>query len=159
MIGTNLKQSKMQKNFLRFFILICLSAQLLGCATQAYFIEESNLPVSENRKAITTVIGQPRVVSLNGRELSSVYHDQKFEPLEEGKRHKSRYYTKVVILGPRRPYEVSVEVIKERIDPKTQTYVEIGLDEGLTYKKAVEIKRALNKSLESSQVIDGGAPF
>ena len=77
---------------------------LSGCQTTAFYIEDSNLPVPETRKVIASIIGKPRVISLNGRELMSSFHDRKFEDLDETKKIKARYYTKVVILGPRRPY-------------------------------------------------------
>jgi len=133
---------------------------LISCATEpAYYIENSNLPVAESRIAVTTVIGKPRIISLNGRELTSVFHDRKFEPLDLDKKLKVRFYTKVVILGPRRPYEVSVEVIKEVFEPQTQAFVAVGMDEGLTQIKAQEIKKALNKGLDSYRKLDGDNPF
>jgi len=133
---------------------------MLGCATEpAFYIENSNLPVAESRIAITSVIGKPRLISLNGRELTSVYHDRKFEPLDLEKKFKVRFYTKVIILGPRRPYEISVEVIKEVFEPQTQSFVAIGMDEGLTQMKAQEIKKALNKGLDSYRKLDGDNPF
>ncbi|MFN3455575.1 MAG: hypothetical protein ACK41T_11505 [Pseudobdellovibrio sp.] len=145
----------MMKLIYSFLTLLVIS----GCVTNAYYIENSNLPVSETRKAVTTVIGKPRVISLNGRELSSVYHDQKFEPLEDDKKVKSRYYTKVIILGPRRPYEISVQVNKEMFDAQTTTFVDVGLDENLSKRKAIEIKKALSKGLENYQNVDGENPF
>lgn len=140
-----------------FSVLIVCS--FLGCVTPGYYIQNSNLPIPESRVAITAVIGKPRVISLNGRELSSVYHDAKFEPLEESKNIKRRYYTKVIILGPRRPYEISIQVVKEALDPKTMNFVDLGLDDSLSKRRAIEIKRALNKSLESYQTVDGDSPF
>lgn len=144
------------KYFLTFVFLIFFS----GCATTpAYYIEESNLPVPETRKVIASIIGKPRIISLNGREMSSEYHDRKFEELDTTKKIKTRYYTKVVILGPRRPYELSVQVTKEVLDLETMDFVDVGIDEGLTYKKALEIKRSLTKSLETYQSIDAEEVF
>lgn len=131
----------------------------LGCTTTAYYIEGSNLPVPETRKVITALIGKPRIISLNGRELTSVYHNRAFEPLDETKGSKIRYYTKVTILGPRRPYEVSVQVIREAFDIETRSFVDIGIDEGLTKRKAIELKRSLNESLETYQTIDAEEVF
>lgn len=133
----------------------------LGCATTApaYYIENSNLPVAESRIAITSVIGKPRLISLNGRELTSIYHDRKFEPLDLEKKTKVRFYTKAIILGHRRPYEISVEVVKEIFDPQTQAFVAVGMDEGLTQIKALEIKKALNKGLDNYRTLDGDNPF
>lgn len=143
------------KLFSAFLLLIFLS----GCTTTAFYIEDSTLPVPETRKVITAIIGKPRIISLNGRELSSTYHNRKFEDLDEGKKIKARYYTKVVILGPRRPYEISVQVSKEALDLETMTFVDLGIDESLTQKRALEIKRALNKSLDTYQAIDAEEVF
>ena len=132
---------------------------LSGCTTTAFYIEESNLPVPETRKVITAIIGKPRIISLNGRELSSTYHNRKFEDLDETKKIKARYYTKVVILGPRRPYEISVQVTKEALDLETMSFVDLGIDESLTQKRALELKRALNKSLDTYQAIDAEEVF
>ncbi len=138
-----------------FLLLIFLS----GCQTTAFYIEDSNLPVPETRKVVAAIIGKPRIISLNGRELTSTFHDRKFEDLDETKKIKARYYTKVVILGPRRPYEISIQVTKEVLDLETMTFVDQGIDEGLTMKRAIEIKRALNKSLDTYQAVDAEEVF
>lgn len=132
---------------------------LTGCQTTAYYIEDSTLPVPETRKVVTAIIGKPRLISLNGREMTSTFHDRKFEELDETKKIKARYYTKVVILGPRRPYEISVQVNKEVLDLQTMAFVDQGIDEPLTHKRALEIKRALNKSLDTYQAIDAEEVF
>ncbi len=142
-----------------FFLKSIFPFVFLGCVSNGYFIQNSILPVPETRKMVTAVIGKPRIVSLNGRELTSFYHDRKFDIVEDSKKIKTRYYTKVVILGPRRPYEISVQVVNERLDPETQTFVDMGLDEPLSQLKAVEIKKALNKGLENYQKLDGEIPF
>ena len=138
-----------------FLLLIFLS----GCQTTAFYIEDSNLPVPETRKVVAAIIGKPRIISLNGRELTSSFHDRKFEDLDETKKIKARYYTKVVILGPRRPYEISIQVTKEVLDLETMSFVDQGIDEGLTLKRAIEIKRALNKSLDTYQAVDAEEVF
>ncbi|WP_409478757.1 hypothetical protein [Pseudobdellovibrio sp. HCB154] len=138
-----------------FLLLIFLS----GCQTTGFYIEDSNLPVPETRKVVAAIIGKPRIISLNGRELTSSFHDRKFEDLDETKKIKARYYTKVVILGPRRPYEISIQVTREVLDLETMTFVDQGIDESLTMKRAIEIKRALNKSLDTYQAVDAEEVF
>ena len=144
---------------MKYIGLVLLLAGLWGCQIPGYYISESNLPVADSRKAITAVIGNPRVVSINGRELISVYHDSKFKPIAEDAIVSSRYYTKVVILGARRPYEINIQVIKEVFEKETQQFVALELDEGLTEKRAKEIRKAHNYSLEKTQAFDGDAPF
>lgn len=137
------------------FVLIALQ----GCQTSGYYITDSNLPVSESRKTITAVIGKPRLVSLNGRELISEYHDASFKLIEDPAKVLLRYYTKVTILGARRPYEINVQVFEERYDRETRSFVNMGVDDGLSERRAAEIKRAHNYSLEKMQTIDGEPPF
>lgn len=146
---------------MRKFLLLTFLIFLTGCVTDttAYYIEDSTLPVPESRKVIAAIIGKPRIISLNGREMSSAFHDRKFEELDETKKIKARYYTKVVILGARRPYEISVQVIKEVLELETLAFVDIGIDEGLTRKRALDIKRALSKSLDTYQAIDAEEIF
>ena len=88
-----------------------------------------------------------------------MYHDQSFEPLDEEKKYKDRFSTKTIILGARRPYEISVQVVREKLDPQTQTYVDLGVDETLSQQRALQIKKYLNKSLEDYQKVDGENPF
>ena len=147
------------KVFFYFFILCSTFIALQGCQTPGYYITDSNLPVSESRKTITAVIGKPRLVSLNGRELLSEYHDTNFKLLEDPAKVLLRYFTKVTILGARRPYEINVQVFEEKYDRETRSFVNMGIDDGLSEKRAVEIKRAHNYSLEKIQTIDGDAPF
>ena len=143
-----------QKFFLIGFLMLAL-----GCQTFGYFITDSNLPVSESRKTITAVIGKPRLVSLNGRELLSEYHDAQFKFIEDPAKVLLRYFTKVIILGARRPYEINVQVFEERYDRETRSFVNMGVDDGLSERRAAEIQRAHNYSLEKMQTIDGDAPF
>lgn len=124
-----------------------------------YYITDSNLPVAETRVAVTAVIGPPKAVSVNGRELISDYHNVQFQPLNLESKPKVRYYTKVTILGARRPYEINIQVHKELFEASTKGYVNVGLDDSLSQKRAKEIKKAHNYSLEKSQSFDGDAPF
>ncbi len=139
--------------FFYFFI-------FFGCQTPpGYFITDSNLIISESRKAITAVIGKPRFVSMNGRELVSEYHDAKFKTIDVEEKSTVRYFTSVTILGARRPYEINIQVVQQRFETETGSYVKTGLDEGLTEKRAREIKKAHNYSLEKQQKFDGDNPF
>lgn len=141
------------------FLFLFLSFYMLGCQTPGYFISDSNLVIPESRKAITAVIGKPRLVSLNGRELVSEYHDTKFKNIDMEKKEKTRFFTKVTILGARRPYEINIQVIRQDFENETKAYVNTALDDGLAEKRAREIKKVLNYSLEKQQKFDGDNPF
>lgn len=141
------------------FLFISFIFFISGCQTVGYFITDSNLAISESRKSITAVIGKPRYVSLNGRELVSDFHDNKFKTIDSDQKPQIRYFTKTIILGARRPYEINVQVLRQDFENETKTYVETGLDEGLSEKRAIEIKKAHNYSLEKQQKFDGDNPF
>ena len=136
---------KNKKWLLGFFYILAL-----GCQTYPYKIEESNISLKDNRKAVVAAIGDPKSVSENGREIYSHYHNKYFKVLDEPELPKARYYTKVVVLGVRRPYEVSVEVHKEQKDPETRKYMDQGIDEGLTQKRVISIQGMLNQSREKA---------
>ncbi len=140
-----------------FYFLIMLGG--LGCQTPGYYISDSTLVIPETRKAVTAVIGKPQLVSLNGRELISEYHDTKFKMIAPEDQPNVRYVTKVIILGARRPYEINIQVMRQEFEAETRTYIDTELDEGLTEKRAKEIKKALNYSLEKQQRFDGDNPF
>lgn len=132
---------------------------LLGCETPGLVITESNYSVKQHRVAITAALGQVRSISQNGREIYSYYHDRGFKGFEITIKTKERLYTKVVILGNRRPYTVSVEVRVEQKDRETKKFVDIGLDESLSRKRALAIKEMLNQSRDDGSVFDEGVPF
>ena len=131
----------------------------LGCQTPGYFISDSPLQLPEIRKAVNVVIGKPRFVSTNGREMVSEFHNNKFEPYDETAKNKVRYQTKVTILGPRRPYEINVVVYREQFENQTNAYVVRDIDEGLSRQRAIVIKKALNLSLDKQSGFDGDKPF
>ncbi len=130
---------------------------LTSCQTPGYYITDSPLQLPEIRKAVNVVMGKPRLVSTNGRELVSEYHDGKFQSFEE--KSKLRYQTKVTILGPRRPYDINVIVSMEQFENQTQSFVLRGLDEGLSRQRAIILKKALNLSLDKQSGFDGDKPF
>lgn len=146
----------MKLNQLFFFTIVFL---FLGCQTPGYFIPDTQLQLPEIRKAVNAVIGKPRYVSTNGREMVSELHDGKFQPYDEAGKSKIRYQTKVVILGPRRPYEINVLVSQEQFESQTNAYVLRGIDEGLSRQRAIIIKKALNLSLDKQSGFDGDKPF
>jgi hypothetical protein len=131
----------------------------LGCQTPGYFISDSQLQLPEIRKAVNVVMGKPRYVSVNGREMVSEYHDAKFQPYDENAKKKLRYQTKVTILGARRPYDINVIVSREQYENETRAYVVRGTDEGLSRQRAIGVKKALNLSLDKQSGFDGDKPF
>ncbi len=142
------------------FIFICLLMIFFSsCQTNPHVIHESSLSAKEHRKLIVSVFGDPRLISQNGRELFSHYHDRKFKFIDDPTKVNVRYYTKTSILGVRRPFEVSVEVHQEQRDAETKQFLDQGLDEGLSQKRLKELSTVLNQSRENSQEFDVENPF
>jgi hypothetical protein len=135
---------------------------IFGCQTPGYYIMDQPHPASDLRKVINAVIGKPRAVSQNGRELYSEYHDDQFSTdLEKSRKLNPimRYYTAVYILGQRRPYEINVQVIAEQYEPETSVFVKMGNAEELSQKRALAIKKALNLSPANTTGFDAEKPF
>lgn len=131
-----------------------------GCQTpQGVTLSETPLPIRTTRISISNAIGEARVISQNGREISTHFHDRKLKYLEVTPKHQERLYTKVLILGARRPYDIAVEVHIEQRDPDSKNFHDIGVDEGLSLVQARIIQQALNLSRDRSHVIDEGSPF
>lgn len=145
--------------FFKFRVLIftLYGCGLIGCTTTGVVIPENPNTVGDIRKAFVSTFGEPRLISSNGRELFTKYHEADFIELEPDMKIKSRYYTKVIILGERRPYDISVDVIKEK---KVQNKFEIeGHVESLSAKQAERLKETLDKSRVEPKSIDDFTPF
>lgn len=148
----------MQSFQLAFLFLGLLFFQ--GCQTPSgVVLTETSLPIKQSRMAVTAAIGEARAISQNGREISSHYHDRKLKYLDVTPKTKERLYTKVIVLGARRPYDIEVQVHIEQRDPDTKNFHDIGLDDELSLLQAKTIQQVLNQSREKIQTIDDGAPF
>ncbi|MFZ3230061.1 MAG: hypothetical protein WA160_07645 [Pseudobdellovibrio sp.] len=141
------------------YLLIGTIFFVISCQTHQFLITESYLPVKDHRRAIVAAIGEARIVSQNGREITSHYHDRNFKYIEDPNKVKTRYYTKVMVLGARRPYEVAVEVHIENKNPEKAEYLDQGLDESLSQKRLAAVEHMLNQSRDKPQTIDVENPF
>lgn len=151
---------KSKSCFYLLLFALALIAVNVGCQTNPYLIKESNVSIKDHRKAVVAAVGEVKSVSENGRELYTPYHNRNFKNLDEPNSPKVRYYTKVVVLGARRPYDVSVEVHKEQKDPDTNAYIDQGIDESLTRARVKAIEVMLNQSREkASPAFDVENPF
>lgn len=151
----------MKKSFRTLFktLTVVLVLGAMGCQTKGYFLEKTPLPVPDIRIAVSAVLGEPRSVSANGRELYSRFHDQQFKYLENQQdRSQPRLYTKVVILGPRRPYDVQVLVLEEEFDEARGVVFE-EVNEDLSLRRAIQLRKALHISREKSRGFDVSNPF
>ncbi|MBL7557767.1 MAG: hypothetical protein JNM24_18200 [Bdellovibrionaceae bacterium] len=137
----------------KFFLVNLLILVTLGCAGPGVYVHESDASLTETRKAIVKLYGEPRNLSQNGREIWTRHMDRKGRILETAKKGKERRYAHIKILGERRPYDILVNVVVEgqMIDG---TYESLGDDEVLAEQLAAEIKKELLKSLENRNIID-----
>lgn len=127
---------------------------LTGCQTQGVVLRDTPLNISETRKAIASVIGQPRVTSENGREMVSKYYDRKGTKDEEQmKTVRERFSTHITILGDRRPYDIQIEVVVEIRDHDGK-YQVVERDEARAQAISIEIQKALVQSRDNRNLID-----
>lgn len=126
---------------------------IMGCAGPGTYIHESDISLTESRKALVKLYGEPRSISQNGREFLTNYMDKKGRILESVKKAKERRYAHIKILGERRPYEILVNVVVQA-QSEPGVYETLDDDEALSDQLAVEIKKELLKSLENRNIID-----
>jgi hypothetical protein len=126
---------------------------IMGCAGPGTYIHESDISLTESRKALVKLYGEPRSISQNGREFLTNYMDKKGRILESVKKAKERRYAHIKILGERRPYEILVNVVVQA-QSEPGVYETLDNDEVLSDQLAVEIKKELLKSLENRNIID-----
>lgn len=121
-------------------------------------MRETPLNVSDTRRAVVSVIGQPRLTSENGRELLSKYYDRIGNSEDSIKNARERLSTHVTILGDRRPYDIQIEVVVE-IRDKEGVYQIVERDEFRAERVAKEIQKALVQSRDNRNIIDDFKPY
>ncbi|MNJ91021.1 hypothetical protein D3C87_86650 [compost metagenome] len=144
--------------FLLPALLCVMTGFLSGCRTGGVILRETPLGVSETRRVIVSVIGEPRSMSQNGRELISKFYDRKDQPLKKMDMAKERLYTHVTVLGDRRPYDVQVEVLVESRD-EAGGFTLSDRDDARAGVIAEKIRQALNQSRDNRNVIDDFRSF
>jgi hypothetical protein len=131
---------------------------LSGCATGGVILRETPLSVSETRRVVVAVIGEPRSVSQNGREIVSKFYDRRDKAIAKMEMAKERYYTHVTILGDRRPYDIQVEVLVEGRNPEGG-FDQVTRDDNKATTIAEKLRQALNQSRDTRNVIDDFRSF
>ncbi len=142
---------------LKFFPILFFISNLVACVTDGIYRREMPGSASDLRKAIVSVIGDPQTTSPSGRELVSRFHD-KSGSYEDVKITKERRFTRVSILGDRRPFDIQVEVIIERKSPEGE-FEPYAVDDTLANDLADRIKKALHQSLEKRNILDDFRAF
>lgn len=130
---------------------------LAACQHGGVLIKETPMGLGDIRRIVSTVTGEPRILSPNGYEMTSVYFDRKEKPIEHPNDAKERFYTKVSILGDRRPYDIRVQVFVELRTP--EGFENIGQDDDLAEMWADKITKALHDSRDKRNFIDDFKAF
>jgi hypothetical protein len=131
---------------------------LSSCRTGGVILRETPLSVSETRRVVVSVIGEPRSVSQNGREILSKFYDRRDKAIVKMEMAKDRYHTHVTILGDRRPYDIQVEVLVEGRNAEGSFDV-IGRDDNKATTIAEKLRQSLNQSRDTRNVIDDFRSF
>jgi hypothetical protein len=139
-------------------IALLFTVVLAGCQTTGVMLRDTPLGVSETRKVVVSVVGEVREVSENGRELFSKYYDRKGNPIQSMDMAKERYYSHIIVLGDRRPYDINVDVIIEARD-QDGGWELVDHDDHKSAVLADKLKKALHQSRDSRNVIDDFRSF
>lgn len=138
--------------YLKFVMLFSLTI-LAGCAGPGHYINDSDVSLTDTRRSLVKVFGEPRQLSQNGREFTTSYMDKKGRVLESMKKAKERRYAHITILGERRPYDILVNVVVE-LQEEVGHYEAVDNDDELSESLTKSIKTELLKSLENRNIID-----
>jgi hypothetical protein len=143
---------------MKFLVQVLLiGSVLVACTSGTYRISEQNLSLGEVKRIITSVIGDPRILSENQRTFYSRYFSRNGDPKFDPERAKERLYAKVVVLGDRRPYDLEVEVMVEERAGKG--YQEVGTDALEAKKLGKDLRSRLNQGRNERNAIDDFRAF
>lgn len=122
---------------------------LVSCSSpEKVIIDESSDSLSDIKKAVVAIIGEPRLISENQREFFGPYH---------GNNKLQRAYYHILILGARRPYQLEIKyVIEKKYENK---FIFSSFDRTKAAKAADDIKNRLNESRDNANVIDDFRAF
>lgn len=138
-------------------IIIFFTAGCVSAKKDRVVLEDVENSLADIKKVTGQIIGGIRLQSENGRELFSKYFNVLDETDFTTGLEEERAYTKVVILGDRRPYDIEVMVYVEKKE-KGQ-FVQQSTDISLARKKLKIIRQKLNESLGKRNVIDDFKAF
>lgn len=139
-------------------IYLILFVFIAGCVSPSGVrIEGETSSLNDIRAAVKSVLGDPRKISQNQREIYSPYFSATADPKFDETKSKERAFSKVEIHGDRRPYDITVEVFIE--EKQHGKYVVVDRDVRLATKFRDEIRKKLNESRDSRNVIDDFRAF
>lgn len=140
-----------------FVIATLLGFFISGCATNQVRIEEVNTSPQAIRRAIVSLMGTPRVISPNQRMVSTPYFNRKEERIYDVESEKERFYANITVLGDRRPYDVSIEVIVEH--KNNGIFRQAGVSRNLAERLRRRLMEKLTQSPDELNIIDDFRAF
>jgi len=140
-----------------FAIILFPAFGLVSCTSGAARVEEQNYSLVDIRRAIISVVGQPRSISDDERLILTQYFGPKSDKKFDSTKSKVRKYGRISIIGDRRPYDVSADVFVE--EKQEGHYEETGTDDNTAHAMVRAIKKRLHQSPEDRNVIDDFRAF
>ena len=141
----------------KFFLFLVLP--ILNACASGVVLEDTPLGLSETRRNLVIVSGEPRSTSKDGRELITKYFDKKWRSLEGIKGIKERYVAIFSIINDRRPFNVRVEVYKQVLGLENEFMEPGDYDEDMSIQLAQKVKNQLYQSRENRNMIDDFKPY
>ena len=140
----------------RTFLLLFSMALLVGCQTRAA-INDVMMPLQYIKSVVKTTMPQGvRSESTNGREYkSNFFSPDSFD--EEAPEDGDRAYAVMKVLGASRPYQVDVQVFREK--RLKHSFAKPTKDQVLTEELTDRVREALADRREDRNVIDDFRAF
>lgn len=135
-------------------LLVLVSFMILSsCMTTRYYKnDEIDFSLGEIKQTFFSMVGNPRLVSENDRELESPYFSRRKEsPYVDGK-SPERLYAKLYILGDRRPYTLEIHVFVEKRTGKE--YEQSDESKEHSERLGLELVNRLTQMKQKRNVID-----
>lgn len=137
-------------------LLLVIFLSVFSCVTGVKVTEVSQ-SLEEVRAAINIVAIENKWVSANRRVFESRYFGKNPRKSFDPDKAPERLFARFSILGDRRPYQILVEVIREKKDGLD--FVADGEEPEIAEKLAQELVDALTKSREDRNAIDSFRAF
>jgi hypothetical protein len=135
-----------------FFFLV-----LAACSKPGVTVRDANNSMGEIKSIISGLTGEPKEISDDRRQFTSQYFGRAKDKKFDAQKSHERFYARYTIVSDRRPYNVLVQVVKER--KSSEGYREDGLDAEMTRKLAKELDHRLKNGNTSKSLIDDFRSF
>lgn len=138
-------------------ICLVLAIFLSGCVSDPNIVDADEFSLADAKRAVLSLMGDPRATSENQREFTSQYFSKQADPKFDANKAPRRWYSVVTVLGARRPYSIEVHAYSEV--KRSGVYMNEGEDFDLGKTIAQQIRKRLNQSRDGRNVIDDFRAF